>query len=159
MSKIKKAPSILQHKAGGFPGASHKKAYFLYEILEKLEVGIELTGTEVKSVYAGDLNFSDAWVSIEKGEAWLEHFHIGTWEHASINNHIPLRRRRLLLHKREIVRWEKKEKGLTIVPLAIYSKNQFIKIEIGLARGKKEYDKRETIKKREADRDISREMK
>jgi SsrA-binding protein len=139
----------------------NKKAYHLFEILEKVEAGIELLGTEVKAIREKNVSFTDSFVRIEAGEAFLENLHIGVWTSASQFNHPPLRRRRLLLHKREIRKLGQKcaERGLTIVPLAIIVRGRWIKIELGLARGKKLHDKRESLSKKEAQRDIARALK
>jgi SsrA-binding protein len=139
----------------------NRKAYHLYEIIEKVEAGVALLGTEVKSIRGGDLNFTDSWVSIEDGEAYIENLHIGTWRQASQFNHAPLRRRKLLLHKIEIRRLGQKciEKGLTVVPLSIYLSKRWIKVELGLARGKKLHDKRESLKKKEDQREVARALK
>jgi len=139
----------------------NKKAYHLYEILEKMEAGIELVGTEVKSVRAKNVGFTDAFISIRDGEAFLENLHIGVWEPASQFNHAPLRSRRLLLHKAEIRKLGQKcaEKGLTLVPLSLAARGRWIKMEIGLARGKKLHDKRDSLAEKQAKRDVERELK
>jgi SsrA-binding protein len=139
----------------------NKKAYHLYEIVEKVEAGLELLGTEVKSVRARNVSFTDAFVRIAGGEAFMENLHIGAWAPASQFNHPPMRRRRLLLHRVQILRLAQKcaEKGLTIVPLSLYASKRWIKVELGLARGKKLHDKREAIAEREARRDLARDLK
>ncbi|WP_457679320.1 SsrA-binding protein SmpB [Thermovibrio sp.] len=149
--------------AGGkAPEIKNKKAYFDYEILEKYEAGIELKGTEVKSLREGKANIRDAFVRIENGEAFLFNAYIAPYTHGNLFNHEPTRRRRLLLHKSEIKRLAGKvaEKGLTIVPLRIYfNKRGKAKVEIALVKGKKKYDKREAIKRRELEREAQKAMK
>ncbi|MGL4524073.1 MAG: SsrA-binding protein SmpB [Spirochaetia bacterium] len=141
--------------------AENRKAYFHYEVLETLECGIELGGTEVKSIRCGHVNFVDAFVEIRNHQLFLVKFQISPYAFGNLFNHISDRPRRLLAHKQEISKlWKKvKEKGHTIVPLRVYFKNQFVKVEIGLCRGKKLYDKRETIKERDADRQNQREVR
>ncbi len=139
----------------------NKKAYFNYEIVEKLEAGIVLKGSEVKSIRDGKVAIHDAYARVKGGEAWVIGMDISLYPQAGPhNNHEPRRPRKLLLHRREIRRLVSKtrEKGLTLVPLALYFKDGLAKLEIGLARGKVKYDKRQTIKKREADREIRRRM-
>jgi SsrA-binding protein len=149
--------------AGGrTPEIKNKKAYFDYEILEKYEAGIELKGTEVKSIREGKVNLRDSFVRIENGEAYLFNAYIAPYTHGNLFNHEPTRRRKLLLHKREIKRLLGKvqEKGLTIVPLRMYfNKRGKVKVEIALVRGKKKYDKREAIKRRELEREAQKAMK
>ena len=141
----------------------NRKAWHLYEITEKLEAGIQLVGTEVKSVRAHSVDFTDAYVSITKSfEAYVESLHIAPWPQAGVvANHEPKRRRKLLLKRSEIVRLHEKIKtaGLTVVPLSIYGKGRWIKVEIGLARGKKLHDKRESLKEKQSKREVAREMK
>lgn len=140
--------------------ASNRRAFHDYAIDEKLECGIELRGTEVKSIRHSRLSFSDAYARIVDGQLELVGFHITPYDHASITNHEPDRTRRLLAHRAEIKRLARKvlEKGFTLVPLRILAKGGLIKLEIGVAKGKREYDKRQSIKnkdlKREADREI-----
>ncbi|SMO63719.1 SsrA-binding protein [Balnearium lithotrophicum] len=149
--------------AGGrTPEIKNKKAFFDYEILEKYEAGIELKGTEVKSIREGKVNLRDSFVRIENGEAYLFNAYIAPYTHGNLFNHEPTRRRKLLLHKREIKRLLGKvqEKGLTIVPLRMYfNKRGKVKVEIALVRGKKKYDKREAIKRRELEREAQKAMK
>lgn len=139
----------------------NKKAYHLYSVIETLEAGIELVGTEVKSVRARGVSFTDAYVRIEAEEAFLENLHIAVYPPAARFNHDPRRRRRLLLHKGQIRRWMGKcrEKGLTMVPLAIVVRGPWVKVEVGLVRGKREYDKREDIARRETEREMRRALK
>jgi len=142
--------------------AENKKAYFDYEILEKLEAGLVLTGHEAKSAKAGQINLKGAFVTFHNGDALLTNAHISLYKPAgAMIDYDPTKSRRLLLKKREIdyLREKSQEKGLTIVPLKIYTKHRFIKVEIGVARGKKQYDKRETLKKREVEREIKRTLK
>jgi len=140
----------------------NRSAYFEYFIDNKYDAGMVLLGTEVKSLRAGRASFNDSYCLIHKGEIWLKSFHIAEYSHGTVNNHDPLRDRKLLLQKREIKKIETKlkEKGYTLIPLRIFfnEKNLF-KIEIGLAKGKKLHDKRESIKKRETDKEIKRLLK
>lgn len=135
--------------------ATNRKALFHYHVLERAEAGLALVGSEVKSIREGGLNFKDAYVEHRGGELFLVGCHISPYSHGSSQNHLAERERKLLLHKREILRLGGKatEKGLTIVPLRAYFKNGRIKVEIGLARGKQEHDKREAIKKRDIDKE------
>jgi len=141
--------------------ASNRKARHDYNILDVYEAGLVLTGPEVKSLRAGRASLIDGFGSIENGEAWLENVHIPEYTQATWNNHPARRRRKMLLHGHEIYKLQGKikESGLTLVPLSIYFKDGRAKVEIALARGKREYDKRQTLKeqtdKREADRAIS----
>ncbi len=139
----------------------NRQARFNYEILEKFEAGISLVGTEVKSIREGKGNIKEAYADIRGGEAWLIGAHISPYSHGNITNHDPLRDRKLLLNAKEIVRLQGKvmEKGLTLVPLRLYLKGRLIKLELGVARGKKLVDKREDIKKRDQEREIQRAMK
>jgi SsrA-binding protein len=143
------------------PYALNRRARFEYELLERFTAGIALTGSEVKSVRDGRVNLGDGHVVFEAGEPYLVSVHISPYDNAGYANHDPLRRRKLLLHKRELKRLIGKvtEKGLTLVPLAIGVEGNWIKVELALARGKKLYDKRETIKKRELDREAAAAVK
>ncbi len=138
------------------PQILNRKARFEYEILESVEAGIELRGTEVKSIRAGRVSLRDAFARIRRGELILYGADISEYENAGYARHEPTRPRRLLLHAREIARLAGKvsEKGLTLVPVKIYFKRGWAKVELGLARGKREFDKRESIKKRETAREI-----
>ncbi|MED4204579.1 SsrA-binding protein SmpB [Neobacillus mesonae] len=138
--------------------AQNKKAYHDYFIEETYEAGIVLQGTEIKSIRAGRVNLKDSYVRIQNGEADLFGMHISPYEQGNRYNHDPLRTRKLLLHKREINKLfgESKESGYALIPLKLYLKNGFCKVLIGLARGKKNYDKREDLKKKEAKREIER---
>jgi SsrA-binding protein len=141
--------------------ATNRKAFFNYEILERAEAGVSLVGSEVKSIRAGGLNFRDSWVEFRGGEMFLMGCFIGPYSHANIQNHADDRPRKLLLHKREILKLGGKatERGLTLVPLRAYFKNGKVKVEIGLARGKRAHDKRDAIKKRDIDRDARQEAR
>ncbi len=141
--------------------AQNKKAYHDYFVLEKFEAGIELFGTEVKSIREGRLNLKDAWCSIKDGEIFVNGMHINPYEHGNIFNRDPMRVRRLLMHKREIMRLlgQTKQEGLTLIPLSVYFVRGRAKLEVGLCKGKKLYDKRETAAKKDAARNIERSMK
>ena len=136
----------------------NKKAYFQYQILDTLEAGIELKGTEVKSCRERSIAMTDAYVKIEKAEAWLMNVNISQYKYGNQFNHDPVRPRKLLLHKREILKLSQqiREKGLTIVPLKFYLKRGRVKVLIGIAKGKTFADKRETLKKRQHDLDARR---
>ncbi|MBN1366946.1 MAG: SsrA-binding protein SmpB [Dehalococcoidales bacterium] len=141
--------------------ATNRKALHEYHILEGFEAGIALTGTEIKSVRASHVSLAEAYVKPEKGEMWLLGAHIARYEASGYNSHEPTRRRRLLLHRKQIsmLASEVKQKGLTIVPLSIYIKDSLAKVEVALAKGKKQFDKRAVIAKRDADREIDRTLK
>jgi len=140
--------------------ASNRKARHEFFILETLEAGIALHGSEIKSIRAGQISLAEAFVRIDGNEAWLEDAHIAPYEQASINNHEPRRPRKLLLHGREIHRlWNTvRQKGVTIIPLSVYLKNGKAKVEIAIAKGKKLYDKRAEIAKRDSQREIERHL-
>ncbi|MCF7943219.1 MAG: SsrA-binding protein SmpB [Spirochaetia bacterium] len=139
----------------------NKKAFFNFEIVESLECGIELEGTEVKSIRLGKFSFGDAYVRIRNGELFLIGLHISTYDFGNINNHEPVRDRRLLVKKQEIKKYRRKveEKGFSIMPLKIYIRKNLIKVEIGLGRGKKLHDKRDSIRDRDLKRDAQRQIK
>lgn len=141
--------------------ANNKKAYHDYFILEKFEAGIELFGTEVKSLRLGKCSIKEAFVQVKNGEVFLVHMHISPYEQGNIFNRDPLRTRRLLLHKAEIRKLasQTKEKGFTIVPLSVYLKGSLVKVEIGLAKGKKNYDKRHDIAAKDMQREARRDFK
>lgn len=141
--------------------ANNKKAYHDYFIDDKFETGIELFGTEVKSIRMGKCSIKEAYVKIINGQVYIEGMHISPYEKGNIFNKDPLRTRKLLLHKLEISRLgtKIKEKGFTLVPLQVYLKGSLVKVEIGLARGKKLYDKRDDIAKKDAKREVEREFK
>jgi len=140
---------------------TNRKARRDYIITETFEAGIMLTGTEIKSLRARKASLSDSFARVTKGELYLYNFHIGAYEFGNINNVDPLRTRKLLLHKKQILKiFEKNQtKGMAIIPLKVYLKRGLAKVEIALGQGKKLYDKRETIKKRQAKREIDREMR
>ena len=141
--------------------AQNKKARHEYFILETYECGIELFGTEVKSVRDGKVNLTDAYAGVNNGEVFIKGMNISPFEKGNIFNRDPLRERRLLLHKREILKLSQqlKEQGYSLIPLKVYLKNSLVKVEIALAKGKKLYDKREDIAKRDAKRNIDRAIK
>lgn len=152
---------MAQKKEGKKLIANNKKAFHDYFIEEQLETGIELFGTEVKSIRAGHCSIKEAYVMVKKGELWVEGMNIQPYEKGNIFNKDPLRDRRLLAHKSEIVKLGRKlnEKGYTLVPLEVYFKEGRVKVNIGLAKGKKLYDKRETIAKKDAIREAERDFK
>lgn len=141
--------------------ATNRKAFHEYNILETFEAGLELKGSEVKSIREGKASLKQAYILIRKGEAWLRGTHIPSYSHTGFEGHEPVRDRKLLLHKKEIQKINSKlaEKGLTAVPTKLYFKGGLIKLEFGLAKGKKLYDKRDTKKKRDVERDIQRALK
>ncbi len=141
--------------------AQNKKAYHDYFVLEEYEAGIELFGTEVKSIREGRVNLKDAWCSIDNGEIFVNGMHISPYEQGNIFNRDPLRKKRLLMHKREIHKLYGtiKQQGLTLIPLSVYFKKGKAKIKVGLCKGKKIYDKRDVAAKKEANRSIDREIK
>ena len=142
--------------------ATNRKAYHDYFIEEKFEAGIMLQGTEVKSLREGRVNLQDSYASVKGREIFLHHCHINPYSHGNIMNHEPLRTRKLLLHRKEINKLlgKTQQQGLTLIPLRIYfSKRGLAKVELGLAKGKKQHDRRETIKTREASREVERAMK
>ena len=141
--------------------AANKKAYHEYFVMESFECGIALSGTEVKSVRNGGVNLRDSWCSIENGEMIIKQMHISPYEHGNIFNKMPERNRKLLLHKREIMRLlgAVKQQGLTLVPLSVYFKGSLVKVQLGLCKGKKLHDKRETEARRDAARAIDRAIK
>ena len=140
---------------------TNRRARREYFIEESLEAGLALTGSEIKSVRAGRANLQDSYVTIRDGEAWMLNCHIAPYKQASQDKHEPKRDRKLLLHRREINRLAGRvqAKGYTIIPLRLYLKNNLAKVEIGLARGKKLYDKRADLAKRQAERDIERALR
>ena len=140
--------------------ATNRKASHDYFLLDRLEAGIALKGTEIKSLRAGQVSLREAFVQIENQEAWLMNAHIAPYDPASHFNHDPKRRRRLLLHRREILRLDDKvrQRGFTIIPTKMYLKDGRVKVEIALARGKRQYDKRRAIAKRDAEREMERSL-
>ena len=141
--------------------ANNKKAYHDYFVLEKYEAVIELAGTEVKSVRAGQVNLKDSFCTVKDGELFVRGMHISPYEHGNIFNRDPVRPRRLLMHKREIVKLQARvmQDGVTLVPLSLYFKDSRVKVELGLCKGKKLHDKRESSAERDTKREIDRVMK
>jgi SsrA-binding protein len=139
---------------------SNRKARHDYAILDTYECGLVLVGTEVKSLREGKASLADAFATVDDGEVWLRNVHIPEYTQGTWTNHMPRRTRKLLLHRREIEKLigKTKESGLSLVPLSMYFKDGKVKVEIALARGKKAYDKRQTLAKRDAERDISKAM-
>lgn len=148
-------------KGQGQVVAQNKKARHDYSIVETVEAGIVLTGTEIKSVRAARIQLKDGFAQIKRGEAWLSNVHIAPYDEGNIWNQEPERTRKLLLHKKQIrsLEQELKGSGMTLVPLKVYLKDGYAKVLLGLAKGKHDYDKRDTLKRREQDRDIKRQMK
>ena len=143
------------------PLAANRAAFHNYHISDKYEAGIALTGTEVKSVMAGRIQLKESYVGVRDGEAWLFNAHISPYSHGNRENHEPLRTRKLLLHRREIDKLDEAsvKQGMTLVATRVYMKNRHIKVEVGVARGKKLYDKRETEMRRTADREARAQLK
>ena len=143
------------------PLAANRAAFHEYHISDKYEAGIALTGTEVKSVMAGRIQLKESYVAVRDGEAWLFNAHISPYSHGNRENHDPLRTRKLLLHRREITRLDESaaKQGMTLVATRVYLKNRRIKLEVGVARGKKLYDKRETEMRRTIDRETRAQLK
>ncbi|MBQ5764801.1 MAG: SsrA-binding protein SmpB [Clostridia bacterium] len=141
--------------------STNKKAFHDYFVIESFEAGIELCGTEVKALRKGGVNLKDSWCSIDEGELWIKGMHISPYEQGNIFNRDPLRVRKLLMHKREIMRLlgQTKQQGLTLIPLSIYFKGSLVKVQLGLCKGKKLYDKRDDMAKKAAQRDIERNLK
>jgi SsrA-binding protein len=150
----------MSEKSGVQAIATNRKAFFNYEIFDRVETGIALLGTEVKSIRAGGLNFKDSFVEYRGGELWLVACRIAPYSHGNSGNHADERDRKLLLHRREIDKFGGRsvERGLTLVPLKAFFKNGRVKIEIGIGRGKRAHDKRETIKRRDQDREMRQAM-
>ena len=151
----------MEHKTPTKTVAQNKKALHDYFVLESYEAGIELCGTEVKSVRAGKVNLKDAWCSIVDGEMFVNGMHISPYDHGNIFNRDPLRVKKLLMHKKEIMRLlgTTQQQGLTLIPLSVYFKNGRAKVQVGLCKGKKLYDKRSDLAARAAKRDIQRAIK
>lgn len=141
--------------------ANNKKAYHEYFVLESHEAGIELFGTEVKSVRQGKINLKDAWISVDDGELWVNGMHIAPYDHGNIFNRDPMRKRRLLMHKKEINKLfaEVQQEGVTLIPLSAYFNRGRLKIQVGLCKGKHTYDKRAPVAKRDADLEARRALK
>lgn len=140
---------------------SNRKARHEYFILETLEAGIVLRGTEVKSLRKGNANLQDSYAMIRQGELWLMNMHISPYEQGNINNHVPTRNRKLLVQKKQLRKLQARvqEKGLSLIPLSVYFKGPFAKVELAIAQGKKSHDKREAIAKRDAQREIAQRLK
>jgi SsrA-binding protein len=173
-SAAKKSSKKSAGKSSSTPGSSKKKtddtqsqiklisdnrrARFEYELFDVYQAGIELSGTEVKSMRAGKANLQDSFARVEDGELWLYNMHVSPYDHGNRFNHEPMRRRKLLMNAQEITRIKSalEEKGLTLVPLKLYFKRNWVKLDLALARGRRIYDKREAIKKRESDRRLKR---
>lgn len=141
--------------------AENRKARFDYFVEDSIECGIALEGTEVKCVKGGNLSFPDAFAEIINGEVWVKNLHIAEYSYSSVFNHNPDRPKKLLLHREQIKRLARKvdEKGYTLIPLDFYLKNGLVKVTLGVCKGKKAFDKRETIKNRDTDRELAREFK
>jgi SsrA-binding protein len=141
--------------------AENRKAYHDYHIVEAFEAGVALLGTEVKSIREGSINLRDSFARVESGEVWVYNMHISPYSHRGYSDHEPMRRRKLLLHRQEIRKLVGKtvERGMTLVPTRMYYRNGRVKIEICLAKGKKAHDKRETIKRRETERETRAAIK
>lgn len=141
--------------------ATNRKAFHEYSIGDRLEAGLVLTGSEVKSMRAGKANLSDGWVDFRAGEAWLVEVHVARYSHGGYSNHEEKRPRKLLLARREIDKLEKKvaTTGMALVPLKLYFKGSLVKVELGVAKGKKAFDKREATKERETNRELARAMR
>ena len=156
-----KEVSALPRQTGIKEISKNRKAFHEYFVLERFEAGIALSGTEVKSIRLGTLNLKDAWCQVKDGELWIRQLHISPYEQGNIFNKDPVRPRRLLMHKREIMRLFSKVKldGYAIIPLSVYFKNARVKVEIALCRGKKLYDKRQDAANKDARRQIDRAMK
>jgi SsrA-binding protein len=139
---------------------TNRRARYEYFVLESYEAGLALKGTEVKALRSGSANLQDGYVMVRRGEFWLVGMHVSPFEKGNINNHDPLRDRKLLLHAKEIRKLTAKlqEKGLALIPLRIYFKRNIAKVEIGLCKGKKSFDKRETIKQRDVERQLRRDF-
>lgn len=151
----------MAQEAGNKVIAVNRKARHDYFVVEALEAGIALVGTEVKSLRAGEVNLKDAWVELENGELYVLGMHISPYEKGNIFNRDPVRKRKLLVHRREIrhLVQEQKLQGYTLIPLQLYFKRGKVKVELGVCKGKKMYDKRATMAERDAKRDIDRAMK
>ena len=141
--------------------SNNRKSYYLYNFIVKYEAGIQLKGFEVKAIREGNVNIAESYITIKNNEIFVIGMHIGEYSHSGYTTHNPTRERKLLMHKIEISKIKTKfeTKGVTIIPLKLYFKNGKAKLEIALAKGKKKWDKRETIKKRDIDREIKRSMK
>ncbi len=141
--------------------AQNKKAFHDYFVIESYETGIELCGTEVKALRQGKVNLKDAWCTVEDGELWVKGMHISPYEQGNLFNRDPMRVRRLLMHKKEILKLygTVKQDGFSLIPLSLYFKGSRVKLKLGLCKGKKQYDKRNDMAQRQAKRDIERAVK
>jgi SsrA-binding protein len=141
--------------------ATNRRAHHDYFIDETLEAGLALTGSEIKSIRAGQINLKESYITVKNGQAWLVGSHVAPYDPSSRENHEPIRERRLLLHRREIAKLEDKvqQKGFTLVPTKVYLKRNIAKLELGIARGKKLYDKRDAIAERDSKREVERALK
>lgn len=153
--------AVAAKKLGVKEITSNRKAFHEYFVLERFEAGIELAGTEVKSIRAGNVNLKDAFCTIKDGELFVRGMHISPYEHGNIFNKDPVRPRRLLMHKREIVKLNARimQDGVALIPLSLYFKDSRVKVELGLCKGKKLHDKRDSEAERQTRRDIDRIMK
>ena len=151
----------MPHQQGIKVIATNKKAYYDYFIEERFECGIALFGTEVKSMRQGKINLKESWAQVRKGEIWVEGMHISPFEQGNIFNKDPLRTRKLLMHKREIRKLDSlvMRQGYTLIPLEVYLKDGRMKVQLGLCKGKQTHDKRESMAKRDSDREIQRAMR
>lgn len=152
----------MPEQSGGFKTiATNRRAFHDYTVDDKIECGIALQGSEVKSIRTGKLAFADSYARIKAGELWLVALQISPYDHASLFNHEPLRDRKLLVHSQELRRLKRRvdEKGYTLIPLRFYFKGSLVKVEIGLCKGKREYDKRESIRKKDQRREADRETR
>ena len=158
---VRKGGELMPKQTGVKQIAANRKAFHDYFVLERFEAGIELAGTEVKSLRAGTVNMKDSYCTIKNGEIFIRSLHISPYEKGNIFNKDPVRPRRLLMHKREIIKLNARimQDGVALIPLSMYFKDSRAKVELGLCKGKKLYDKRNDDAKREAMRDIERTMK
>jgi len=154
------AKHLAAEKSAGKIVSENRKAFHDYHILEKLEAGVVLTGTEIKSAREGKVQLRDSYANIERGEAWLMNAHFSPYSHGNIWNHDPTKKRKLLLHRREIEKLHAKvrEKGLSLIPLKVYLKNGILKCELGVCKGKKLHDKREAQQMRDLDMEAKKAM-
>ena len=161
MARKKKSPKPSSTEEGIKIVVQNRKARYDYHALDTWEAGIALLGTEVKSLRNGKANLRESYARVDGNEVYLHNVHIGEYEQGNLNNHEPTRKRKLLLHRQEInrMRGQVEEKGLTLIPLKLYFKRGRAKVEIALAKGKREYDRRQDIAKREANRDLDRALK
>ena len=162
--KKKKSPKATKEQESGpriRTVADNRRAFHEYDLLERIEAGLVLAGTEIKSIRASKVNIRDAYAQVRDGEMWLQNMHIAPWSGGGPWNHEPVHPRRLLLHKKEILRLGRAaaQQGLTIVPLRVYIKGHHAKIELALAKGRRRHDKRQAIIRRETEREIARAMK